>query len=547
MGQKLGEFRTRGTMKQLFRSLAIASVITGSVTFAGTFSDVPSSHWAYSAIEKVSSAGIIKGYHENFKGSEKASRYEMAVIVARLLDAISKGGAQLDDDTAKSLTRLVEEFSNELALLGAKVGSLEARTVSNENRIEDLEGRSFGGSGSVQWGGSMGIRWQASFADGLSDRITSDPQLRLELNAAGRANNKTRWGISLRTGQSNWPSQSWGTFGTDSSGTESFLGGSELRLSRYFLDYRATDDLSMSLGKQENPFMNTELIFDEDVNPTGASESYQVDEHWTVRAGQYFLKSGTDYVSATGANDRPKEDVYLFAHQVEYKRSYNPGETWTARWSNLNFTGEQFIHPGAGLIPAAYTQGAGLMNGHFNRVSSWNGTDFQNNEARSGNYYNVAADGVNNPAGAPAHNLNSTTNSKQLRLLSDFNLFNTYFGYEDNSDPTDPWGFKVDYVINNGAWNGEDSAWWFEIYRGSLKKKGDVRYGYQYKRVESDAVLAFLNQDELSTNVKGSSVFLETRVKRNMDWFATYFLFEPVTTVAIDKEGELRTGLSLTF
>ncbi len=518
-------------MKQLFQSLAVAGVITGSTVFAGTFSDVPSNHWAYSAIEKVSAAGIIKGYHEKFKGKEKASRYEMAVIVARLLDAMSKGGASLDNDTAHSLTRLVEEFSNELALLGAKVDSLEARSVSNENRIEDLEGRSYGG-GSVQWGGSMGIRWQASFADGLSDRITSDPQLRLELNASGRANDKTRWGVSLRTGQSNWPSQSWGAFGTDSIGTESFLGGSELRLSRYFLDYAATDELSMTLGKQENPFMNTELIFDEDVNPTGASEAYKMDEHWTVRAGQYFLKSGTDYLNTS----LPKEDVYLFAHQVEYERSYNPGETWTARWSNLNFTGEQFMH-----------RGAGLMNGAFNRVSAWNSTTFENTGARSGNYYNVAANGVNNPAGAPAHNLNSSTTGKQLRLLSDFNLFNTYFGYEDNSDPSDPWGFKVDYVINNGAWNGEDSAYWVEVYRGSLRKKGDVRYGYQYKRVESDAVLAFLNQDELRTNVKGSSVYLETRVKRNMDWFATYFLFEPVTTVAIDKEGELRTGINLSF
>lgn len=522
-------------MKRIFRTLAVAGVISTSATFAGTFSDVPLTHWAYSAVEKASSKGIIKGWNQNFKGKQVVTRYEMAVVVSRMLDSV-RGGVSLDDDTARNLTKLVTEFSNELALLGADVDALRAKSMENEKRIDNLENTmSHGGAGggNVNWSGSVGLRWEAHFADGLSDRVSDDPELRIQLDFSGRANDKTWWEASLRTGQSNWAAQSWRSFGTDSAGSDNVFGSSELNLSKAMIGYQATDELSFGVGKQENHFAGTELIFDHDVNPVGLSEEYKLSDKVTVRAGQFYLKSGSD----SARNDLDPEDVYLFANQIQYDGECPKGSgTWSARISNFNFTGEQFLH-----------RGQGVPSGLFNRVSSANGSAFANTSARSGNLYNVSADGSVNSQGNAAHNLNSTTIDRQLRLLSDFNLFNAYFEYHNDEDPGDPWGVKVDYVLNNGAWNEEDTGWWFEIYRGSLDRKGDVLYGYQYKSVESDAVLAFLNEDELRSNVKGSSVFLKTRVKDNLDWFATYFLFEPVEAVALDKEGVLRTGLNLTF
>ena len=95
-------------MKRIFRTLAVAGVISTSATFAGTFSDVPLTHWAYSAVEKASSKGIIKGWNQNFKGKQVVTRYEMAVVVSRMLDSV-RGGVSVDDDTARNLTKLVKK------------------------------------------------------------------------------------------------------------------------------------------------------------------------------------------------------------------------------------------------------------------------------------------------------------------------------------------------------------------------------------------------------------------------------------------------------
>ena len=326
------------------------------------------------------------------------------------------------------------------------------------------------------------------------------------------------------TGQRDWSAESWRNFGTDSAGMDNAAGNGELDIARAVIGYQATDSLKFGLGKQVNPFANTELVFDEDVNPVGLTEEYKLTDSLTLRAGQYYFKSGTDWEGVS----QDSEDVYLFAHQLQYDRDCQDGYgKWTFRVANYNFTGEQFIHPDWG-VPA------GFFN-TLDQPADGEVSAFNSQAARSGNYYN------NN------HRTNESTGYRQLSLLSDFNLANVYVGYHSDEDPTDPWGIKLDYVINNSAWNAEDTGWWFEIYRGSLEKKGDVLYGYQYKRVEADAVLAFLNEDQLRTNVKGSSVFLHTRVQDNMDWFATYFLFEPIESANLDKEGLLRTGLNLKF
>jgi hypothetical protein len=81
-------------IKQTLKSFAVAGFLSGGFLFAGTFSDVPANHWAYKAIEQVTAAGIIQGYPgEKFQGDEKLNRYQMAIIIGRLLDAIGKGGS----------------------------------------------------------------------------------------------------------------------------------------------------------------------------------------------------------------------------------------------------------------------------------------------------------------------------------------------------------------------------------------------------------------------------------------------------------------------
>lgn len=525
-------------MKKIVFSLAVSTCLFQPVE-ASTFSDVPRNHWAYQAIEQVSASGIIKGYAEKFHGEEKVSRYEMATIVSRLLDSVSKNKLKLSPDVNSSMQRLVDEFSNELAFLGARVDSLEAKSAEHETRIEKLETTGSTGNkiGNVNVSGSIGIRHQSLFNDGVSDNTDSDLQFQTFLNLSGKVNDKTKWGFQLRTGVDDYPSVSWRNVGSNDDRGNNFsgfgMGTDDFVIDRLFIDHKINDEFRVILGKGENLFRSTELVFDNDFSPTGFTQEYKINKDWTVRAGQFFLKEGNSPAGAKSA----KEDSMMFAHQVEYNRKNKWSGDWTVKASNFNFTGEQFLHPGQGVTASRFV---GLNSRTTNFAAPY-----------YGNYYNQIINGATPTfPGVTTNTVNATNAGRQNRLFSDFNLANVFVHYHNDNKGRTPWGVKLDYVVNNSAWNSEDTGYWFEVYQGDLKEKGDVKYGYSYRRVETDATIAWLNAGELGTNIKGHSVYYMTKLADSVTWFTTFFLFEPENSFGVanvDQQGRLRTGLTLSF
>lgn len=126
------------------------------------FSDVPTTHWAYPALNKLAAAGILEGYPPtgNYIGQRAMTRYEFAVAIARILDRIQPGAEPFDptainnaitalntridglrqpDITKAEVNDLIaalrREFADELARLGARVSVLETRVDALENRV----------------------------------------------------------------------------------------------------------------------------------------------------------------------------------------------------------------------------------------------------------------------------------------------------------------------------------------------------------------------------------------------------------------------------
>ncbi|MBP2649214.1 MAG: S-layer y domain protein [Firmicutes bacterium] len=96
-----------------------ASVATAATT---PFSDVPSTHWAYGAVNKLAKAGIIDGMGKGgFQGDKTLTRYEMAQIVA---NAMTKSD-EADAENKAIIDRLSQEFATELQALGIRVAALE--------------------------------------------------------------------------------------------------------------------------------------------------------------------------------------------------------------------------------------------------------------------------------------------------------------------------------------------------------------------------------------------------------------------------------------
>jgi hypothetical protein len=133
---------------------ALLSIAASPAFAANPFADVPRTHWAYEAIQKAVDAGVLQGFDGKFMGEKTVNRYQMAVVVKRLLEVAGSGkgggggGAGVD---VKNLEQLSIEFADELALLNTKVQTLEDSFVALRGEVDKMKG----GSGNAGAGGGL--------------------------------------------------------------------------------------------------------------------------------------------------------------------------------------------------------------------------------------------------------------------------------------------------------------------------------------------------------------------------------------------------------
>lgn len=209
--------------------VVVALAITVPVFAQGAFTDVPSDHWAYDAVNTLQSAGLVQGYPDGtFQGKRTLSRYEFAMVIARLLPLIPGGGpqispsagvtqAQLDAALANkadrselgafaskadldAVSRLVNEFSDELAALGVDVNNLKNEITGIKARLDAIEKElarvRFTGNFNVAGIVTDSTEGFAVDADsrpfGTKDTIKNVGFIRdFDLNIAGRVNDST--------------------------------------------------------------------------------------------------------------------------------------------------------------------------------------------------------------------------------------------------------------------------------------------------------------------------------------------------------------------
>ena len=138
----------RSRMKTLLAGMALLVLTRSGVAAAAPlFPDVPDM-WAADAVRALTAKGLIEGYPDGtFKGDRAATRYEVAMMVARLLareeqeHTLFASKADLDD-----LMRLTRTLSDELNALGVRVSALEPQVATLERRVTELERITFYGS-----------------------------------------------------------------------------------------------------------------------------------------------------------------------------------------------------------------------------------------------------------------------------------------------------------------------------------------------------------------------------------------------------------------
>jgi len=171
--------------KTLYLVIALSLLCIAPIYAQSAFTDVPSEHWAYDAVESLQARGILVGYPDGtFQGKRTMSRYELAVVIARLLQQLpeeanlsnyatkaelqavkdsipgpSTPGASPDlspyatkADLA-TIRTLVDGFKDELTSLGVDVDQVKRDLAALSARVDAIEAE----LRRVRWTGTFNV------------------------------------------------------------------------------------------------------------------------------------------------------------------------------------------------------------------------------------------------------------------------------------------------------------------------------------------------------------------------------------------------------
>ena len=146
MKEEDASYGKEGTGMRFYKKtalLALAFAALSATAFAAdsadSFSDVPKDHWSYEALDYLAKNGVIEGYADGtFQGNRTMSRYEMAAITARAMQA-----SNLDIGARSVLEKLEKEYGSELATLRAQVEQNTEDIRKNREAIERFKVHGF--------------------------------------------------------------------------------------------------------------------------------------------------------------------------------------------------------------------------------------------------------------------------------------------------------------------------------------------------------------------------------------------------------------------
>ena len=233
-------------MKRLASLVLASGLVLGTILMSGRaasatpFSDVPANHWAYQYIQSLAADGIIDGYPDGkFKGDRPLTRYEMAVVIARVIAKLQENIKPAPPYTGPSkqdldkLQKLIDALKDELDALGVRVTNLEDSLDALDKRTKFAQSLSMHG---------------LLLPNVTYRQRTTNP--RSITNATG-ATQTTYYGAAIANGRSGATDAFITAFmGSDDSNNPLTQSGSGMQIrqdSRFALGYQISDNLFISL------------------------------------------------------------------------------------------------------------------------------------------------------------------------------------------------------------------------------------------------------------------------------------------------------------
>ena len=337
----------------------------------------------------------------------------------------------------------------------------------------------------ISWFGDMRLRYEivdrasdnstANDADGHLD--TDRARIRFRFGARAHVYEDLDFVFRLSTGGD--------TASTSGNTTlDGTFGNEAISLNLAYGSWEFMNGLIVQGGKVKNPFMKSEVVWDNDVNPEGLSQIYQQklgDTTLQFIAGQYIVEE-TDR-----KNNIDSDDVILLAWQAQLHQKTKAGKfKFAVAWYDYHHLTDQ---------GSAITKQLGSGDGQRN--SQVTGTDV------------------------------NTTNMQTLDFMADWSSpigskhGNLFYEYAVNTSADAPAG-------NNTIAQDLDTAWQLGFKFGDkrVKKAGQWQIKTLYRVVQQDAVFYALTDSSFhqgGTNAKGIELGAKYAIRKGMQLGYTFF------------------------
>ncbi|MEJ6950604.1 S-layer homology domain-containing protein [Natronospora cellulosivora (SeqCode)] len=126
--------------KKLLTLSMIFVLLFTTMLSASSISDVSRDHWAYESVKTLIDRGLLQLYEDGtFRGHESISRFQLAVIISRILEEVEGKQIEMTSSDMELLRKLSIEFQDELvdlAIMG-EAFSAQIQDLNDKNLIQD--------------------------------------------------------------------------------------------------------------------------------------------------------------------------------------------------------------------------------------------------------------------------------------------------------------------------------------------------------------------------------------------------------------------------
>lgn len=413
---------------------------------------------------------------------------------------------KLTDNVARDIKENVkQEVKNELREEIAKEVKLDAFTAS----VPDWTKR-------IRFGGDIRVRHQADYFDNanatfqnptkpteiLNSRLDrTRERYRIRIGAKVKVNEQVEGEIKIATGNETDPVSTNDTLGdTFNKDTASFDLG-YIRWKPFAESTLWTGDVALTLGRMENPFLSTDLVWDKDVNPEGGAVNLM------IPLGPRFkghLAAGAFSIQEV---ELSQDDKWLFGGQLGLE--YAPRTTFNAQLSAAYYD---------------YRNIEGVMNNPGLNLNDYTAPQFIQKGNTIFDINPLAGDSDYKAALAMDYNLLNLTGSVDVGIFDPIHvvLLGDYvknLGYDQEEIRTRTGGYTVDE-------NTVGYQYGLAVGYPKIQQLWDWKVSLYYKYLESDAVLdAFTDSDFHGggTNAKGWILGGDLGVFNNV-WLTTRWI-----------------------